>query len=56
MITDFLSLKTTVADWLARADLTAQIPTFVQLAEARMSRDVRNAAMQASMSGAAAGG
>lgn len=34
-------LVSTVADWLNRADLTAVIPTFVQLAEAGFNRDER---------------
>lgn len=37
MINDFSTLKTAVAQWLARSDLDAQIPNFIQLAEARMS-------------------
>jgi hypothetical protein len=40
-ISTFAELKTAVADWLLRADLTATIPTFVMLAEARMNRDPR---------------
>lgn len=34
-------LKAEIADWLNRADLTARIPTFIKLAEARMNRDLR---------------
>jgi hypothetical protein len=34
-------LKASVADWLNRADLTAQIPDFIALAEARFNRDLR---------------
>ena len=30
-----------MADWLNRADLTAQIPDFIALAEARFNRDLR---------------
>jgi len=41
MITDYNSLCATIADYLNRTDLTDQIKTFVQLAEARISRDVR---------------
>lgn len=40
-ISTYSELKTAVADWLNRRDLTAVIPNFVQLAEARMNRDVR---------------
>ena len=46
MITDYASLQTAIASWLARADLTAQIPTFIQLAEARMNKDLRVLEMQ----------
>lgn len=45
MITDYSSLKQAVADWLARADLTAQIPTFIQGAHARINRELRVASM-----------
>ena len=37
-ITNYTQLKSTIADFLARDDLTSQIPTFIQLAEGRMSR------------------
>lgn len=49
MITDYASLKQAIADWLARADLTNQIPTFIQLAEARMNKDLRVLEMQAEL-------
>ena len=39
MINSFGSLTAAVADWLARSDLTAVIPTFVQLAEIRIFDD-----------------
>jgi hypothetical protein len=41
MITDYTTLKEAVADWLNRADLTTQIPTFIQLAEAKFNRELR---------------
>lgn len=41
MIQDYATLQQAIADWLARADLTAQIPTFIQLAEQRFARDLR---------------
>lgn len=37
----YSSLKTTVASYLARSDLTAMIPDFIQLAELRLQRDLR---------------
>jgi hypothetical protein len=39
--TSYSDLKTTVAGYLARSDLTTQIPDFIQLAEIRLRRDVR---------------
>ena len=39
--TDYTALKSTVADYLARSDLTTQIPDFITLAENRLRRDVR---------------
>lgn len=53
MISDYASLQTAIADWLARADLTDQIPTFITLAEARLNRDLRLASMQVTRSGTA---
>lgn len=37
----YAALKSDVAAWLDRDDLTAQIPSFVRLVEARIARDVR---------------
>jgi hypothetical protein len=37
----FTELKDAVADWLDRSDLTARIPDFITLAEARINRDLR---------------
>lgn len=39
-INTYAELKSTIADFLARDDLTTQIPTFIQLAEGRMSREL----------------
>ena len=39
-ISTYSELKTAVANFLARTDLTNQIPDFIQLAEARMSREL----------------
>lgn len=41
MIVDYSTLKTAVADWLNRTDLTAVIPTMVMLAERRFRRQLR---------------
>lgn len=40
-IATYAQLNTAVAEWLLRDDLTARIPTFIALAEARMNRDSR---------------
>jgi hypothetical protein len=39
-ISTYTELKTAVANFLARDDLTSQIPNFIQLAESRMSREL----------------
>ncbi len=39
--TNYTALKSVVADYLARTDLTAQIPDFITLAELRLKRDLR---------------
>lgn len=41
IIVNYASLKTAVADWLSRADLTSFIPNFIQNAENRIYREVR---------------
>lgn len=40
-ITTYSELKTAVADWLNRADLTSVIPDFIALAEAQFNRQLR---------------
>ena len=37
----FDQLKSNIADWLNRTDLTSVIPTFIELAEARLNRQLR---------------
>ncbi len=39
-ISNYSELKTSIANFLARTDLTDQIPNFILLAEARLSRDL----------------
>jgi hypothetical protein len=39
-LTTYAGLQSAIADFLDRQDLTASIPTFIALAEARVSRDV----------------
>tara|TARA_R110000772_G_C13291532_1_gene438049 strand:+ start:953 stop:1576 length:624 start_codon:yes stop_codon:yes gene_type:complete len=45
-ISTYSELKTAMADFLNREDLTSIIPTFISLGEARMSRDVRHWQME----------
>ena len=45
-ITTYAELKTAVADFLNRDDLTAVVPTFISLAEADMQRRVRHWRME----------
>jgi hypothetical protein len=40
-LSNYSDLKTTVANYLARSDLTSVIPDFIQLAEQRMRRELR---------------
>ncbi len=37
----FSNLKSVIADYLARDDLTTQIPDFIRLAESRMDKELR---------------
>ena len=50
-ITNYSNLQTTIADFLNRDDLTSVIPTFIQLAESQMNREVRHWRMEARSSG-----
>jgi hypothetical protein len=45
-ITNYTTLQSTVADYLNRTDLTSIIPTFIQLAESQINRDVRHYEME----------
>lgn len=45
-ISTYSELQTAVANWLDRDDLTARIPEFISLAEARFNRDLRIRAME----------
>ena len=40
-LSNYTDLQTTIASYLARSDLTATIPVFIQLAENRLRRDIR---------------
>jgi len=56
VISDYSTLQSAVARWLARADLTASIPDFIQLAETRMNFDLKLSPQQAQASGTSSGG
>ena len=45
-LSTYSELQTEIASWLDRSDLTAQIPTFIKLAEARINRTLRVRAME----------
>jgi hypothetical protein len=44
-LTNYSAFVTTVENYLARTDLTTVIPDFIQMAQLRMSRDLRTEAM-----------
>lgn len=45
-LTNYSELKSTIADFLNRDDLTSVVPTFIALAEAQMNRDLRHWKME----------
>jgi len=45
-LNSYANLKTSIADWLNRSDLTAIIPDFITLAEAQLNRELRHYKMQ----------
>lgn len=45
-ITTYSELKTAIADFLNRDDLTSVIPTFISLAESQINRDIRHWRME----------
>lgn len=54
-IADFSALKTQVAAFVNRTDLTAQMPVFVGMAEALIRRDVKARAMESIVTGTLTG-
>ena len=50
LMNTFTSLKTAIANWLDRDDLTAYIPDFITMAESQVYRDLRIRCMEASLS------
>jgi len=51
-LTNYTELKSSIADFLNRDDLTSVIPTFIALAEAQINRDVRHWKMEKRVTGA----
>jgi hypothetical protein len=54
-LTNYSELKSTIADFLNRDDLTSVIPTFIYLAEAQINRDVRHWKMEQRATGTLSG-
>jgi hypothetical protein len=53
---NYSALQTTIASYLGRTDLTAMIPTFISLAEARLQRELRTRQMLKSATATMTGG
>ena len=56
LITDYATLKTEVANFAARADLTTDIPLMISLAETRIYREMRVTEMETALSSAISSG
>ena len=48
-LSTYTGLKAAVAQFLARDDLTAEIPGFIQLTEAKIRRDVRRTTVRTTL-------
>ena len=55
-LTNYSDLKTSVANYLGRSDLTSQIPDFISLAELRLNRSVRIRQMLKTVTSSTTGG
>lgn len=55
-ITSYTTLKTAVADWVAKTNLTGVVPDFIQFGEARIYRDLRIRCMETALSETIASG
>jgi len=55
-IATYTDLKTAVANWLHRSDLTTYVPDFIALGETRVYRELRIRAMEVALSQAIASG
>lgn len=56
IITNYATLQTAVADYLARSDLTTFLPNFTQNAESKLYKALRIRAMETALSGTISGG
>lgn len=56
IINSYATLKTAVADYLARSDLTTFVPNFIQAGEERIYQEVRDRNMETAFSSAIASG
>ena len=55
-ITDYASLQSEIADWSHRSDLATKIPTFIQLAEAKLSTQIRDRKLEVTLNDSIAAG
>ena len=55
-ITTFAELKTSVANWLARDDLTSIVPDLIMIGEKRIFREVRCRVMESTLTGTTSSG
>src|SRR5512139_2968887 len=53
-LSTYTELQAAVASWLARSDLTSQIPDFIKLAESKLNRTLRTRQMEQRSTAAAA--
>lgn len=56
MITDYSTLKTEVANWIHRTDLTTNIPVFIQLAESKIANSIKGLPLETSLTQTLTGG
>lgn len=55
-ISSYATLKTAIADWLVRADLTTYLPYFIEAAEERIYRELKVRQMETALSTAISSG
>jgi hypothetical protein len=48
LISDYGSLQSEIADWSHRSDLATKIPTFIQLAESKISNNIKSRMLEVS--------